>query len=70
MPVEISKEHEQRSNNIAKWLRAHPLINISGLCRQIGYDRRNFASVLEGDRCLPVKYISMVERILKSYGYI
>lgn len=69
MPVQISEQDKKQSDIIVQWLKSHPLINISGLCDYIGYNRRNFASVLNGDRYLPAKYQTRVIKVLKLYGY-
>ena len=51
------------------WLRAHPLINISGLEREAKIPPRAIRRALDGSRPLPDEHVPGIVKVLKKYGY-
>jgi hypothetical protein len=66
VPSQVSKEKINKS--IADWLIAHPLINISGLCRLAAINRANFDKYLKMKK-IPQKHETALINILKNYGF-
>lgn len=64
----LQQDRPDRSKSIIDWLDSHPLFNIAGMCKLIGYDRSNFTKAKEAGK-LPEPLIEPVEIILKQYGY-
>jgi hypothetical protein len=56
------------SKNLIDWLKNHPLINISALCREANINRSNFDKSLKMDS-IPEKHEKILIDILKKYGY-
>lgn len=56
------------SNNLIEWLKSHPLINISALCREAGINRSNFDKSLKMG-VISLKHEDALIKILKKYGY-
>ena len=65
--TKIPKE-EKIFESIVEWISAHPLINISGICRLAEIDRGNFDKYLKMKK-IPQKYETILINILKNYGY-
>lgn len=60
-------EPKTTNTDLIEWLNHHPLINISGLCREAGINRSNFdKNVKIGS--IPEKHKIKLENILKKYG--
>lgn len=57
-----------QSQSLAEWLRCHPLINISALCREAGINRSNFDKSLKMG-LISQKHEIKLNKILKQYGY-
>jgi hypothetical protein len=66
-PSQVPKE-EKINESIADWLIAHPLINISGLCRLAEINRANFDKYLKMKK-IPQKHETALVNILKNYGF-
>ena len=54
--------------SLIEWLKTHPLINISALCRESGINRSNFDKRLKMGLIPPKHEIKLI-KILKQYGY-
>jgi hypothetical protein len=67
VPSKVPKE-EKINESIVDWLDAHPLINISGLCRLAAINRANFDKYLKMKE-IPQKHETTLINILKKYGY-
>jgi hypothetical protein len=67
VPSQVPKE-EKNNENIVDWLNAHPLINISGLCREAEINRANFDKYLKMKK-IPQKHETALINILKNYGF-
>ena len=65
--AQVPKE-EKIKESIVGWLNAHPLINISGLCRLAKINRANFDKYLKMKE-IPQKHETTLINILKNYGY-
>ena len=61
--VSVSKKE-----NLIEWIKTHPLVNISALCREAGINRSNFDKSLKMGLISPKHEIKLVN-ILKKYGY-
>jgi hypothetical protein len=67
VPSQVPKE-EKINESIADWLIAHPLINISNLCRLAAINRANFDKYLKMKK-IPQKHETALINILKNYGF-
>ena len=56
------------SKSLIEWLKSHPLINISALCREAGINRSNFDKSLKMG-LISLKHENELIIILKKYGY-
>lgn len=54
---------------VINYLLQRPLISRSGLCDIIGWDRGSLEQALRGQRPIPKKYLFLLEKELKKYGY-
>lgn len=70
LSVSNEKQPELKTQNVnlIEWLSSHRLINISGLCKQVGINRSNFDKYCKM-KSIPLKYESKIINILKHYGY-
>lgn len=55
---------------IAEWLRAHPLINVSKLERACDIPRSGLSKLVNGDeKYLSEKHIRTIVAMLRNYGF-
>lgn len=66
--IQEAKSNEKVTESISSWLKNHPLINISGLCRMAAINRANFDKYLKMKE-IPKKHETTLINILKNYGY-
>ena len=64
----LSHVSNAESNNLIDWLKSHPLVNFSALCREAGINRSNFDKSLKMGTISP-KHQNKLVKILKNYGY-
>lgn len=57
-----------KEESLIEWLKSHPLVNISALCREAGINRSNFDKSLKMGIISP-KHENKLVKILKNYGY-
>jgi len=57
-----------KNESLVEWLKSHPLINISALCREACINRSNFDKSLKMGIISP-KHENKLVKILKNYGY-
>jgi len=57
-----------KNESLVEWLKSHPLINISALCREAGINRSNFDKSIKMGFISP-KHENKLVKILKNYGY-
>jgi hypothetical protein len=57
-----------KNESLIEWLKSHPLVNISALCREAGINRSNFDKSLKMGLISQKHEIKLVN-ILKKYGY-
>ena len=57
-----------KEESLVEWLKSHPLVNISALCREAGINRSNFDKSLKMGIISP-KHENKLVKILKNYGY-
>jgi hypothetical protein len=64
-------EQKKRSDHIVKFVKSHPAINESMICRLAGgYDVCNFSNSLNGKRLISKRALPLFEKVLKEYGFI
>ena len=57
-----------KEESLIEWLKSHPLVNISALCREASINRSNFDKSLKMGIISP-KHENKLVKILKNYGY-
>ena len=57
-----------KNESLTEWLKSHPLVNISALCREAGINRSNFDKSLKMGIISQKHEIKLIQ-ILKKYGY-
>jgi len=57
-----------KEESLVEWLKSHPLVNISALCREASINRSNFDKSLKMGIISP-KHENKLVKILKNYGY-
>lgn len=57
-----------KNESLVEWLKSHPLVNISALCREASINRSNFDKSLKMGIISP-KHENKLVKILKNYGY-
>lgn len=58
-----------QKKSVYDWLRERPLINLNGLCKQIGYDRGNLIRNMAAGKELKPELMKKLKEALKPYGY-
>lgn len=59
-----------KSKKITDWIKSHPAIKWSLICKNVGIDKGNFQKVLKSDSpSIKIENIIKLEKELKKYGY-
>jgi len=60
---------EQKSKALYKWLESHPLVNLNGVCLEVGVDRANFVKGMSKKKILKEDILIKFQAALKEYGF-
>jgi hypothetical protein len=59
-----------KSKKITSWIKSHPAIKWSFICKSVGIDKGNFQKILKSDSpIIKIENIIKLEKELKKYGY-
>ncbi len=59
-----------KSKKITSWIKSHPAIKWSLICKNVGIDKGNFQKVLKSESpSIKIENIVKLEKELKKYGY-
>lgn len=59
-----------KSKKITTWIKSHPAIKWSLICKNIGIDKGNFQKTLKSENpSIKIENIIKLEKELKKYGY-
>lgn len=64
-----SEQKKATSEDIYKWIQSRPLINLNGICGEVGVDRANFAKGMQKNRQLKEDVLNKFIEVLKVYGF-
>lgn len=67
--VKVDVIDAKKSEMIYDWVKAHPLINLNGVCKAVGIDRANFLKMAAKNKELKSEVIESFVKILTEYGY-
>jgi len=61
---------KNKSKKIVLWIKSHPAIKWSVICKNVGIDKGNFQKILKSeDPSIKIENIIKLEKELKKYGY-
>jgi len=58
-----------KSKALYNWLKSHPLINLNGLCKEVGVDRANFKKWMDAEKELKDSMFDKFWHVLGNYGF-
>ena len=59
-----------KSKKIISWIKSHPAIKWSLICKNVGIDKGNFQRILKSEKPnIKIEHIIKLEKELKKYGY-
>ena len=67
---EIPNFIKLKSQKITSWIKSHPAIKWSFICKIVGIDKGNFQKILKSENpSIKIENIIKLEKELKKYGY-
>jgi hypothetical protein len=67
---DLYKLVEVKSKKIVNWIKSHPAIKWSLICKSAGIDKGNFQRTLKSEKPkIKIEHIIKLEKELKQYGY-
>ncbi len=59
----------EKQEKIVSWINTHPLFSINGMCKILKTDTSNLMKQMNKNK-VPEKFIDLIEKIIKQYGYL